>query len=523
MRVFLSGLMGSGKSTIARALGERTRLPVIDLDARIESHAGARVTDIFRDRGEDAFRTLEAEVMNGVLEQNAECIVALGGGAVTSRALRRRLLREGFLVTLDASVDELVRRVGNAASRPLLAGQDVRARLQALRQARSDAYAECHLRVDTDALSASASAARILDAAKDAPIVVPLGTRSYRVRVGIGVRAQLPVLAAEVVDKSVVMLVSDTEVFPRWGQAVTAALSTAGLRVHSVTLPPGEAAKTLQSVDRLWSEALDAGLDRASLVIGLGGGVIGDLSGFAAATLLRGVRVAHVPTTLLAMVDSAIGGKTGFDTRHGKNLVGAIHQPSFVLSDIEVLQTLPEVERRAGLAEVVKSAWIVGESAVAELERDADALRSGEPEATLRAIRMAASMKAYVVGEDETESGLRAVLNLGHTVGHAIEAAQGFSGLRHGEAVALGMVAAFRLSVGLGRARSEDALRMRELLARLGLPVDVERHLSDHVLAFLTSDKKRQAKQIKYIVPAAPGDVTIEPLPISEITRLLRA
>jgi 3-dehydroquinate synthase len=516
--------MGSGKSTVARALGDRSGLPVFDLDQLIEREAGQSVAAIFSARGEDAFRALEAQTATALLEREPRGIVALGGGAVTQRALRRQLLRAGLLVTLDAPTETLAARVGGGQGRPLLHGGNAHARLEALRSARAEAYAECHVRLDTSRSAPGETAAAILDAARAEPIAVPLGSRSYCIYVGAQQRRQLPARVQALAPVSSVLVVSDAEVGPRWARALAADLRTSGLAVAELELEAGESAKTLASVDRIWSTALDAGLDRSSLVIGVGGGVVGDLSGFAAATLLRGVRAAHVPTTLLAMVDSAIGGKTGFDVRQGKNLVGAFHQPRFVLSDVEVLSTLPDAELRAGLAEVVKTAWIAGEAEVAALEADAALLLARDPAATERAIRMASRLKAYVVTEDEREDGLRAVLNLGHTLAHAIEAASGYSGLRHGEAVALGCVAAFRVAAGLGGASARaDGERMRELLAKLGLPIAFESHLTDRVLSFLGSDKKRKGKSLHYVVPGKPGDVKTVPLPVDEVVRLLRS
>jgi shikimate kinase / 3-dehydroquinate synthase len=523
MRIFLSGLMGSGKTTVAKALARRLQLPHFDSDELIALEAQKPVADLFRDSGEDAFRRLELDVVERLLHTQERCVVALGGGAVTQRPLRRLLLRSGFVVTLDAPTEVLASRVGGGDGRPLLAGQDIRARLEALRSVRGPAYAECHLRLDTRDCEPDVLAQRIERAARLTPIVVPLGTRTYCVHVGAGNRSELAHYVDELAPVSSVLVVSDTEVGPRWARALSESLRASGLPVSEILLAPGEAAKTLASVERIWTSALEAGLDRGSLLIGVGGGVIGDLTGFAAATLLRGVRLGHVATTLLAMVDSAIGGKTGFDTQHGKNLIGAFHQPRFVLSDVEVLATLPEAERRSGLAEVVKSAWIAGESAVAQLEADAQALSDGEPAATVRAIRMAAALKAHVVTEDEREDGLRAVLNLGHTLAHAIEAASGYAGIRHGEAVSIGMVAAIRLARALGRAETAEVERLRGLLERLSLPTEVERGLDERVLSFLGSDKKRKGKTLHYVVPGKPGDVRVVPLAMDEVVRLLRA
>jgi 3-dehydroquinate synthetase len=231
--------------------------------------------------------------------------------------------------------------------------------------------------------------------------------------------------------------------------------------------------------------------------------------------------VGHVPTTLLAMADSAIGGKTGFDTAQGKNLVGSFHQPSFVLCDVRVLRTLPAEERRAGLAEVVKSAWIESEAAVAELEQDAEALAAGDVAATVRAVRMACSLKARIVIDDERESGLRALLNFGHTLGHAIEAARGYRGIRHGEAVALGMVAAVRVGAKLGLTEPEVGRRLVGLLDALGLPTAVDGYLCEEVLGFVSADKKRRSDAVQYVVPRAPGRVELHAVPLAELGRLL--
>lgn len=527
MRIFLSGLMGAGKSTVAKALAERTTLPRFDLDELIVEQLGdgGSISEYFRKRGEPAFRELERTTLQRLIAEQPSGIFALGGGAVTSRETRRELLRAGFVVTLDASDEVLARRVGTGTGRPLLEQEgdgDVLRRLAALRAQRAEAYAECHMRVDTSQHDPDRAARAIWETASQEPIVVPLGTRTYRVFVGNHNRHTLATRVQELGPVSSMLVVSDTQVGPAWGRGMSTQLRSLGQTVTHLELTPGESAKTLESVDTIWNAALDVGLDRTSLVIGIGGGVVGDLAGFAAATLLRGIRVAHVPTTLLAMVDSAIGGKTGFDTRHGKNLIGAFHQPSFVLCDVHVLSSLPRDERRAGLAEVVKSAWIDGEASVAALEADADALAAGDEEATTRAIRMAAALKARIVTEDERESDVRAHLNLGHTLAHAIEASSGYAGIRHGEAVSIGMVAASRVAVRMGRMQPEAASRIERLLDRLGLPTRVEPFLSDRVLSFISADKKRRGGKVDFVSPGSPGDIRLVPLPVSELQQHLK-
>ncbi|HEY2733803.1 MAG TPA: 3-dehydroquinate synthase [Polyangiales bacterium] len=522
MRIFLSGLMGAGKSTVAKALAARAGLPHVDLDELIAAEAGSSLSDFFRDRGEAAFRAAERAAIERVIAEQPDAIIALGGGAVLDPQTRRTLLDAGFLCTLEASQDELVRRVAEGQGRPLLGQGDVRARLETLRRERAEAYAETHARIDTTHLSPERVAKQIWESAQLAPIVVPLGSRSYRVFVGSDIRHSLSVRVQELGPVSSILVVTDTHVAPHWGRALASELKAVGHVVHLIELAPGESAKTLETVDTIWNTALDVGLDRGSLIIGIGGGVVGDLAGFAAATLLRGIRVAHVPTTLLSMVDSAIGGKTGFDTRHGKNLIGAFHQPSFVLCDVQVLATLPVAERRAGLAEVVKSAWIDGEASVAQLEADADALVRADAPATLRAIRMAARLKARIVTEDERESGVRAYLNLGHTLGHAIEASSGYAGIRHGEAVSIGIVGACRVAHALGRMPQDAAVRAQRLLDRLGLPTEVDPYLSDRVLSFIGADKKRKGAKVSYVTPGRPGDISLLALTVTELIELLR-
>jgi shikimate kinase/3-dehydroquinate synthase len=517
--------MGSGKSTAARVVAARAGLEAWDLDRVVEQRTGKKVSALFAEQGEQAFRRLERDALHDLLAKHGDGVFALGGGTVTDRELRRELLRHGVLITLRADVAELARRVGggDGDGRPLLAGQNVGDKLRALLAERAEAYAECHRELDTNGRDAQAVAEAVLEIAADPPLLVPLGTRSYRVEVGAGARSRLPARAAEITASGRALVVSDDVVAPLWADTMIAALRAQRGDVASVAIPAGEQHKTLSTVERIWGAALDAAIDRGGMFIGIGGGVVGDLSGFAAATLLRGIPIGHVPTTLLAMVDSAIGGKTGFDTRHGKNLIGSFHQPSFVLCDTDTLATLPQAERRAGLAEVVKSAWIDGELAVRQLELDAPGLAAGEPNAIVRAIRMSAALKAKIVTEDERESGSRALLNLGHTVGHAIEASLGYQGMRHGEAVSLGMVAAFRLGVRLQITPRADLERLETLLSALSLHVDVSAYLQPKVLSFINADKKRRSANIAFVLPHAPGRVALELVPLAELPGLLMA
>ncbi|HEX5658916.1 MAG TPA: 3-dehydroquinate synthase [Polyangiales bacterium] len=521
-RVILSGPMGSGKSRVARALGELWGTAPVDLDERIEKRAGMTIAQFVQQRGEPAFRALEREVAEGVLADENARIVALGGGTVTNASLRRRLLASGTLVTLRAPLDVLLARIGNAQSRPLLHGHDVRERLTTILSERAEAYAECHAELDTDHKDPNAVAQALDALVSDPPIVVPMGLRTYRVEVGPGVRHELVERVRRYSTGRHVVVVTDSGVREHWAERSARELSDAGKLVSLVCLPAGEEHKNIESIGKIWDGALEAGIDRDALVLAIGGGVVGDMAGFAASTLLRGIDCAQMPTTLLAMVDSAVGGKTGIDRPQGKNLVGAFQQPRFVLCDIEALRTLPLAERRAGLAEVVKSAWLDSDESVRLLEESAEGLVAGDLLATSAAVRMSVQLKARVVTEDEKETGVRGTLNLGHTVGHAIEAAVGLGALRHGECVALGMVAAFRLAAKLGRASAADGERITKLMKRLGLPTELDRYLDDRTLAFMGSDKKRKGGKLRFIVPGAPGATEIVPLSEDDVKRLVR-
>ncbi len=513
--VFLSGPMGAGKTTVASALAARRGDDAVELDARIEARAGRSIPELFASVGEAGFRALEREVLAEVLE-GPPSVVALGGGTVVDRASRHALLEAGAVITLTAPLGELVRRVGAGEGRPLL-GDDPAGALSRLLEARRDAYAECHGVLSTaEGPEAAARAAQALTA-RDA-LVVPLGVRTYRVEVSRGLR---PGWTDELGAPSGAMVVTDENVDARWAEPVRRAL---GDGVEKVVLTPGEEHKRLEAVDRLWDAALEAGLDRDAILVAVGGGVVGDLTGFAAATLLRGVGFAALPTSLLAMVDASVGGKTGFDRAQGKNLVGAFHQPRVVVAALDTLETLPDEELRSGLAEVVKAAWLEGEGAVAALERDAEALLARDPEATARAVRRAIRLKIRVVARDEREAGLRRLLNLGHTVGHAMEAAGGYTTLKHGEAVGLGMLAAFDVAASLGDARAAaHRARLERLLARLSLPTELTAHLGPGVGERLWHDKKRAGDDVRFVVPGEPGACSVERVPLSALARLFGA
>jgi 3-dehydroquinate synthase len=336
---------------------------------------------------------------------------------------------------------------------------------------------------------------------------VELGSRRYPVRIGAGLLHDAAALNALVPGRHA-LVVSDDNVAPLYLPPVLAALTDKSL--GQLVLPPGEQEKTLARFSRILDALAALGANRDATVIALGGGVIGDLAGFAAACWMRGVRLLQLPTTLLAMVDSSVGGKTAVDLPAGKNLVGAFHQPHAVIADTDTLASLPPRELRAGLAEVVKYGAIGDVDFFAWLESNADRLLARDTDALAEAIACSCTYKAGVVARDETEQGERALLNFGHTFGHAIEAEQGFGGLNHGEAVAVGMVLAVRLSARLGRAPAADAARLQTLLTRFGLPVALPPGLSaDALLARMMLDKKSVSGALRLILWRGVGQAEI--------------
>jgi shikimate kinase/3-dehydroquinate synthase len=515
--------MGTGKSAVAARLAAKLGVAVVDLDRVVEARFGQSISELFARRGEGVFRQMEQQCLRDEVTRRADGVFALGGGTVTSRELRRWLLEQGVVVTLQAPVKVILERIEHETHRPLLQEVDRAATLRALVEDRAAAYAECHVAVQTENLDPDEVAERIAGELRIERVAVPLGSRSYGVEIGAGVRARCrEKLEARMASR--VFVVTDAHVESLWRADLRPYVDG---QTHWTVLPPGEREKTIASVQQVWDDALGQEVDRASWVVALGGGVVGDLAGFAAATLLRGVAFAQLPTTLLAMVDSSVGGKTGFDHACGKNLVGAFHQPGFVQCDTDYLTTLPEREYRAGFAEIIKSAWLDGELAVEKLERlielQGTALSRWDAAAVTQCIRMAVQLKARVVAQDEHEtSGQRALLNLGHTWGHAIEAAEGYQGLRHGEAVALGMVAALYVGCSLGTATERELHRMVRLLESVGLPTEVDPYINESTWKFIAHDKKKRGNAVQFVVPGAPGQTRIERISLVDLPRLTR-
>ena len=357
---------------------------------------------------------------------------------------------------------------------------------------------------------------------------VDLGARSYDIVVGDGLLAEAGALMCAVLQAPRVVIVTDGNVAPLYLAPLQASLQAANIAYASIILPPGEHTKSFAHLETLIERVLDHKIERTTALIALGGGVVGDITGFAAGVLLRGLPYVQVPTTLLAQVDSSVGGKTGINTRQGKNLVGLFHQPQLVLADVGTLASLDPRQRRAGYAETVKYGLIGDPDFFTWLETFGKALCEGDRAAQQRAVLVSCAAKAAVVAADEREAGQRALLNLGHTFGHALEAQAGFSDvLLHGEAVAIGMVLAFRLSVRLSLCPGEDADRVRRHLAAVGLPTSVDERLSgvapERLVERMTQDKKVQDGCVTFVLVRGIGKAFVSrEVRLEDVLSLLR-
>jgi shikimate kinase/3-dehydroquinate synthase len=489
------GFMGAGKSTAAAEVAAALGTEALDSDRLIEQELGHSIAEEFERAGEASFREREQEVVCRLLaEAGPGSVIALGGGSVLSPRVREALA-DHLTVLLDVSAESAWRRVGEgaAASRRPLAVD--RAAFFAEHASRTQLYESI-----ADAFVPSLGkrvAVRSLPGLR-ALAAAPAGTRllwasaasgDYPVLVGPGLLTpEVCASPAWPLDRGLSrpFCVSDRNVAPLYAERL-------GGVAELVEIDPGERHKTLASAESVWGALVAGGMTRADHMVALGGGVVGDLAGFCAATYQRGVPVVHVPTTLVAQVDSAYGGKTGVDLSAAKNYVGAYHQPAGVIVDPGVLESLPAAECAAGYAEVIKTALIAGGELWASVQADAPIDE--------RTILACARTKLAVVAEDERDAGRRQVLNLGHTVGHAIEAVTGYERYRHGEAVALGLLAALRLS-GLDDLREQ----VRELLRAHELPTKLDELDVDQVLATTRRDKKRLGEQVPFVLLDAPGE-----------------
>lgn len=464
-KLFLYGPPASGKSTLGKVIATRFTLPFIDLDDAITSAASCSIPTIFKDEGEEGFRRRESDALQQVTAMPEQQIIALGGGTLLTDSNRQQAENNGVVLCFNADEEELARRIARRPGmRPL--------GLSRLRE-RAPHYASFPNRLD---------AHFALD--------TPDGMSD--IFVGRNLMGLVPLLAPHNGATRCVVVADENTV--RYAEPIRASLAAEGFAVTLHTISAGESHKTLATVQNIWRTFLTAGLGRKDFAVAVGGGIVSDLTGFAAATWMRGITWLNVPTTLLAMVDASTGGKTGCDLPEGKNLIGAFHSPRVVIADAAVLATLPEREMRCGMAESIKHAIISG-------RRDA-------------ASRIAASLsvKVEIVRKDAHEQNIRAQLNLGHTIGHAIEIATNFA-LAHGEAVAIGTCEEARLAARLNLAPTDWPEKVVALFAAANLPTALPDGITfDSLIPLMRRDKKNAEGKIVFALPVALGDVRVVPV-----------
>jgi shikimate kinase/3-dehydroquinate synthase len=476
------GFMGAGKTSAARSVAAELGVRAIDADAAIERHLGASIEDWFSRHGERAFRETEEDVVCELLDGAEDAVISLGGGAVLSERVQEALGGH-TVVHLDVEPDAAWQRAGGR--RPLARDRRRFDELHASRAPLYEALADAVVpHADREAVRAAIPAIRSLaEAPRDTKLVwAKSASGAYPVYAGPGLLGSgfWPVAGSR-------FCVTDENVGERYAAGL-------GEVAHVVTVPPGETQKSMATAELVLRELARAGLDHDGHVVALGGGVVGDLAGFCAAVYQRGVRVVQAPTTLVAQVDSAYGGKTGVDLPEGKNYAGAYHQPSAVMVDPSVLETLPPAELAAGWAEVIKTALIAGGALWKRVS-------SGPATIDRNLLLACVRTKLAVVAEDERDAGRRQSLNLGHTIGHAIETVTGYARYRHGEAVGLGLLAALSLSEAHGlRAEVADLLAARDLPTRLDRDVD-----RAAVREAVARDKKRRSGRVGFVLLERPG------------------
>lgn len=543
-RIYFIGFSGAGKSAVGRRTAQLLGWAFADADERIVARAGKPVERIFGEDGEPAFRALERAVIAEFAGEE-RVVVSTGAGSVMHDQSLGGMLASGLVVALEARPETIYRRLSHAAEtegpeamvRPMLQADDPLGRIESLKRERQAAYALAHWTIHADGLTVEQAAHEVVRAwrrfgapsawAGDPALAATVAVESGAYPVFVGWETLEAELGRRLVESGFsgrAYIVCDSNVVHPYGRAAQRSLHAAGVEMGLFTFPAGEESKSLATASVLWEWLAERRAERGDAIVAVGGGVVGDLAGYAAAAFLRGVRLVQVPTSLTAMVDSAVGGKTGVDLPAAKNMVGAFHHPTMVLADVSALKTLPERALREGWAEAIKHGFALDASLVDFYERNVDALLTLDPGLTTEAVARNVAVKARIVSADEREtSGLRRLLNYGHTIGHGLEAAAGYGAYLHGEAVAVGMTGAARLGVAECVTPSDVAERQASLLAQFGLPQSYVGVAPEAILDAMTRDKKTTAGQVAWVFLDGVGSsVARRGVPQERVERVVR-
>ena len=544
--IVITGFSGTGKSLVSKEVARSLDWDFVDTDDEIVRQAGKPIADIFRHDGEAGFRELEREAIEKACQQK-QIVISIGGGAIVDLRNYELLAATGLIVCLEAKPETIYERLFREAAsnpvtevRPLLAVDNPLERIKQLKATRQSYYAKADWTIHTDGLSIGEVAQEVVEAWRklgpidscqasyagdeDIACLVETVTQSYPVFVGYGLLDKLGEKIRKAALSGATTIISDENVFSLYGTKIKGILKGAGLSVNAFVVPPGEETKTIDYAVKIYDFLVEHRMERDDTIIALGGGMVGDLAGFVAATFLRGVPWIQVPTSLVAMVDASIGGKVGVNHPKGKNLIGAFYQPNLVLADPQILTTLPRRELTSGWAEVIKYGFIIDGGFIQFLESNVNRLIKLEPDLLTGVIARSATIKAEVVSQDEKEKeGKRTILNYGHTIAHGLEAATQYKQFLHGEAVAVGMAGAAKLSQRLGLLPSEAVERQKAILQEFGLPIGFSGLDLTEITEAMELDKKVKYKAIRWVLLANIGTTVIRSnVPEQDVLTVLR-
>ncbi len=539
--IILIGFSTAGKSKVGQGVARQLGWELVDTDEEIIKLTGKSIADIFAQDGEEYFRQIERQVLEKAYEKE-RAVIAAGGGAILRSQNRELMKSKGMVVCLEATPETIYQRLLKDTEisgplRPFLAVADPLQRITQLKEYRQPYYAIADWTVHTDNLTldevcqevvrgwhywSRAHPESIAPRRESLVCEVVTATEQYPVFVGWGLLYDLGEKVRQVSLSGTAYLISDETVFFIYGTRVTKSLQSAGLTVNHFVVSSGEASKSLDTATRIYDWLVDHRAERGDVIIALGGGMVTDLAGFVAATFLRGLPLVQLPTSLVGMVDAAVGGKTAVNHPQAKNLIGVFYQPCLVIADVQTVTTLPRREFVSGWAEVAKHGLILDSEFFAFLVDNTDSLKRLEPEATTEAISRSVAIKAGIVAEDEKERGRRTLLNYGHTIAHSLEAATNYERFLHGEAVAIGMMGAAMLSHNLGLLSWEVVERQRTLLEEFGLPTHCSGVDLKTVLKTMELDKKVKKRAVRWVLLTDIGQSVIrDDVALEQVVKVL--
>ena len=523
--------MGCGKSTIGKILAAREGWQFVDLDSEIERRAKKPIVQIFEEQGESKFRELENQALLS-LKNKEHLVLACGGGLITIPKNVSFLRKHFHVVYLKLSIEDLKKRLVKSMGRPLIAVTEPEKQIEELFNYRRQLYLNAahqifnpdpHLGAEKNADSLLGILSRDGLIFSPRQIGVNLPSSFYRILIGHRLLGKTGRLLKELKENfSILAIVTNPVINQHWSNQLCQSLEMADQEWIKMVIPAGERYKNLKTAKRIWDWLINSGVDRHGCLIALGGGVVGDLVGFAASTYLRGIAYLQIPTTLLALVDSSIGGKTAIDLPNGKNLVGSFYQPRLVVGDLDVLNTLPTKEVKNGLAEIIKYGFLIGQPLLSTIEQALRFKKFLKADQLEEIVFKCAAFKAKVVEEDETDLGRRAILNYGHTIGHALEAASKYKNYTHGQAIAIGMLGAAMLANDLGILKKEVLIQHQDMLAKAGLPTRFDQASVDSIIEAMMSDKKRKAGNIRFVLLSDLGKPELVEVDIPLISKVLQ-